>query len=138
MSILRMLLSFGADPTLTCYSGESAYDLAEDMSDTKAFLKVSFISKSRNYLIKEYREYLKSGNANDELPPLFEPRDIDLIEEFVKESLNPPKRPHDDLSVLDNLKIYPEEEDSASDQHFKIEISDNPLPESYWLTINEK
>jgi len=125
MSILRMLLSFGADPTLTCYSGESAYDLAEDMSDTKAFLK-------------EYREYLKSGNKNDELPPLYEPRDIDIIEEFVKESLNPTKRPSDDLPVIENLKIYPEKEDPVSEQHFKIEISDNPLPESYWLTINEK
>lgn len=49
MSILRMLLSFGADPTLTCYSGESAYDLAEDMSDTKAFLKVLVIQKTPCY-----------------------------------------------------------------------------------------
>ncbi|CAG5078223.1 Oidioi.mRNA.OKI2018_I69.PAR.g8933.t2.cds [Oikopleura dioica] len=126
MSILRMLLSFGADPTLTCYSGESAYDLAEEMSDTKAFLK-------------EYLEYLKSGNKNDELPILYEPRDIDHIELFVKESLNLSKRAStDDLPAgIENLKIFPEEE-GLSDQHFKIEISDNPLPESYWLTINEK
>jgi len=88
--------------------------------------------------VKEYREYLKSGNKNDELPPLYEPRDIDIIEEFVKESLNPTKRPSDDLPVIENLKIYPEKEDPVSEQHFKIEISDNPLPESYWLTINEK
>ena len=47
MSILRMLLSFGADPTLPNYHGESAYDLAEDMSDIKAFLKVKSIEHYR-------------------------------------------------------------------------------------------
>ena len=33
--ILRLLLSFGADPTLTTYSGETPLELAEESEPTK-------------------------------------------------------------------------------------------------------
>lgn len=110
LNILRMLLSFGADPTLTSYSGESALELAEEMSETKSFLK-------------EYLEYIRNGNDNDELEVLFDHRDIDLVDEFLQNELNPSSIPDDDEILASN---------------FKIEISDNPMPESYWLTINDK
>ena len=35
LDILRLILSFGADPTLTTYSGETPLELAEESETTK-------------------------------------------------------------------------------------------------------
>ena len=39
-SIVRLLLSYGADPSLTSYTGETAVQLADDSPDTKRLLQV--------------------------------------------------------------------------------------------------
>ena len=60
-------------------------------------------------------EYIGDANNDDVIGYPGEPRDIDLYEE-------------------DSLGSIP----SGDEESFEIEISDDPLPVSYWLTIDDR
>ena len=96
-----MLLSFGADPTLTTYSGETPLELAEDCQPTKS-------------LLKEYLGFMDGTTTDDVLHYPGEARDLDVYGE-------------------DSFGQIP----SSGEDEFEIEISDDPMPDSYWLTIGD-
>ena len=127
------MLSYGGDPTLTSYTGETTLQLAvesaatalsskadnyEDHEKTRQLLEVYiYISQMfrRNCELQEYMDYIGDANNDDVIGYPGEPRDIDLYEE-------------------DSLGSIP----SGDEESFEIEISDDPLPVSYWLTIDDR
>jgi len=107
--ILRLLLAFGADPTLTTYSGETPLELAEESEPTKRVLA-------------EYLEFIAGANADDVITYPGESRDIDL---YCEDSLG-------------SIPSCGEEDDDNDDDRDCIEISDDPMPVSYWLVIGDR
>lgn len=103
--ILRLLLAFGADPTLTTYSGETPLELAEESDTTKTVLA-------------EYLEFINEANADDVITYPGEARDIDLYDE----------------DSLGSIPSCGEDQDDDCE----IEISDDPMPNSYWLVIGDR
>ena len=76
------------------------------------FLK---FEKSTKKLLSEYLEYINEANGDDVIKYPGEARDIDLYSE-------------------DSLGSIP----SCGEEEFEIEISDEPLPDSYWLMIGDR
>ena len=73
------------------------------------------MKKSTKKLLSEYLEYINEANGDDVIKYPGEARDIDLYSE-------------------DSLGSIP----SCGEEEFEIEISDEPLPDSYWLMIGDR
>ena len=70
--------------------------------------------------IQEYIDHLGSANSDDMLSIPGDCREFDEYQKMLSEETG------DLLGVPNDPPL-----------HFKIEISDEPMPESYWLTIND-
>ena len=75
--------------------------------------KVSTLIKKR--VLREYLDYINEANCDDVIGYPGEARDIDLYSE-------------------DSLGSIP----SCGEDQYEIEISDDPMPSSYWLCIGDR
>jgi hypothetical protein len=73
-----------------------------------------------NFIIQEYIDHLGSANSDDMLSVPGDARDFDEYQKLIYDEIG------DLLGVPDDNLLQ-----------LKIEISDDPMPESYWLTIND-
>ena len=99
----------------------SILDSAIEIAETKNRKKWKEVLKSKTKSFQEYIDFLGSADSDDQLLLPGDCRDVDEFEEILEDEGFKGTEAPDDPPLS-----------------FQIEISDEPMPESYWLTINDR